>query len=499
MNAAAAHPVVGHGDREADERAGTARGPTRTSKVLRGSVWTLGAYGASILLRLGTNLLLAHLLFPAAFALLSLAGVLIQGLKMFSDIGIGPSIIRSERGNDPTFLNTAWTLQIVRGFVLFMVACALAWPMAVFYADPRLLWIVPVSSMTLIIGGFGSTALATNSREIRVGRATLLDLGERFVQTLIMAGWAVLSPTVWAILIGTIVSRLLFVAGSHRLLSGNRDRLAWDRGALRELLKFGKWIFISTAITFFAMQIDRIILGRVSTEMLGVYSVALTLAGVSLELANRLTGSILFPALSSIARDNRTALHDRLLRARAVILSGAFFATLGVVLAGPWFFQFLYDFRYSHAVWMAPITAGCVWVSLLQTSADRALLAVGDSRSIAFSNAANLVGTIAFCLLGYWLYELPGFVAGVGLGNVAGHVVVQIAMARHGLPVHMQDARYTVALAVVVAADSVLRESIGQRFPDVPAWGIAAIVSGSFLMTTALWTASRMYQKVFSK
>jgi O-antigen/teichoic acid export membrane protein len=115
-----------------------------------------GARGQA--LRLGSNIVLAWLLFPEAFGLMLLVNVFMQGLQMFSDIGIGPSIIQNKRGNDPDFLNTAWTIQAIRGFVLWFIACVLAWPIAWIFAhnDPlawKLVLLIPVA-----MGALGSKA-----------------------------------------------------------------------------------------------------------------------------------------------------------------------------------------------------------------------------------------------------------------------------------------------------------------------------------------------------
>ncbi len=103
---------------EAGDAAGRPRASLR-GLALRGSIWTLGGYGASQVLRLAGNLVLARLLFPEAFGLSALVGVFMVGLAMFSDVGIGPSVIRSHRGDDADFLNTAWTIQVIRGLVLW--------------------------------------------------------------------------------------------------------------------------------------------------------------------------------------------------------------------------------------------------------------------------------------------------------------------------------------------------------------------------------------------
>jgi O-antigen/teichoic acid export membrane protein len=92
--------------------------PLRTLAA-RGAVWTVAGYGGGQALRFLGNLILTRLLFGEAFGLMALVNVFLQGLQLFSDDGIGPSILPHARGADRRFLDTAWTMQVVRGFVLF--------------------------------------------------------------------------------------------------------------------------------------------------------------------------------------------------------------------------------------------------------------------------------------------------------------------------------------------------------------------------------------------
>src|SRR5205085_6387616 len=78
-------------------------------RTLRGSVWTSSEYVANVVLRLGSNLVLARLLVPQMFGIMRIVNIFAQGLQMFSDVGIGPVIIQNPRGDEPAFLNTAWT------------------------------------------------------------------------------------------------------------------------------------------------------------------------------------------------------------------------------------------------------------------------------------------------------------------------------------------------------------------------------------------------------
>ena len=106
--------------------------------VVRGSIWTLGGYALAEALRFGGHICMAWFLAPEAFGLMALVNVFLRGLQQFSDIGIQPSIIQSRRGTDPEFLDTAWMIQILRGFALWLASCFLATPVAMMYCrnDP---------------------------------------------------------------------------------------------------------------------------------------------------------------------------------------------------------------------------------------------------------------------------------------------------------------------------------------------------------------------------
>ena len=95
---------------------------------LRAGAWVVGSQVLSQLLRLASNLLLTRFLLPEAFGLMAVITTL---LMLFSDIGSGTVIVQSRRGDDKTYLQTAWTLQVIRGIALWLVSILIAggcWP-----------------------------------------------------------------------------------------------------------------------------------------------------------------------------------------------------------------------------------------------------------------------------------------------------------------------------------------------------------------------------------
>ena len=106
---------------------------SKKKRAIVGSLWTVMGFGGSQFVRLLSNLLLTRLLLPEVFGVMALVQVVLQGLQMLSDAGISTSVVRSNQGDDPDYLNTAWTLQVIRGVLIWFVSCVLAYPMSIIY------------------------------------------------------------------------------------------------------------------------------------------------------------------------------------------------------------------------------------------------------------------------------------------------------------------------------------------------------------------------------
>ena len=89
------------------------------SIAVRGSFWSIVGFGGSQFIRLASNLLITRLLAPEIFGVMALVQVALQGLKMMSDVGISTAVMVGQRGDDPEYLNSAWTIQVIRGVLIW--------------------------------------------------------------------------------------------------------------------------------------------------------------------------------------------------------------------------------------------------------------------------------------------------------------------------------------------------------------------------------------------
>jgi O-antigen/teichoic acid export membrane protein len=416
--------------------------PGLRSLAVRGSAWVMASYAAGQLLRLGSNIILAHLLFPEAFALAGLVAVFLQGLEMFSDLGIGTAIVQNKRGDERAFLNTAWTMQVVRGVALWLVACAIAWPMSVLYY-PQLIELLPVGALAVIFAGFNSTALYSAMRAMAFGRVAAVELGTQLTAIVVMIALAWVYPSVWALVIGGLTGAAAKMVLTHTVLVGPRPWLGWEPQAARDLWAFGRWIFISTAATFAALSADRLLLGKLTTaDVLGVYMLAFALAMAPMQVSTRLIQSVMYSALSRVHRTDPVTLAAKFAAARRVLLWVAAVATGAVVLLAEPFFGLLYDARYAAAGGMAQLIAIAAWFTILQRSGDRLLQAMGCTFPLAAANMCNLLVTVPSALLGFALAGIEGFVLGYAAGAAAGYLVIAISLRRRGIRVLAADGRF---------------------------------------------------------
>jgi O-antigen/teichoic acid export membrane protein len=403
------------------------RGGRLMARVFRSTSWILLGYGGSQALRLASNLILTRLLFPEAFGIMALVGLVTMGLMLFSDVGIAPSIAQSKRGDDPDFLNTAWSIQIIRGIVLFATACALAVPFAVFYEVPELATYLPIAALALVVTGFNPTRIETAHRHLLMGRLTVLDLTSQVIGLIVMIVLAWWLQSVLALVIGGVVTPLAKLALTWTYLPGAANRFRWERAAVGELVRFGKWIFLSTAFWFFASQGDRAVLGKfLSLESLGIYNIAFFLASFAMQLGTAVSGRVMIPVYRDAKHETR-----KIAKLRWGLSGVILTLLLTMAFAGPWLMGVLYDPRYTPGGAIVTLLAVAQIMQVIGMSYDQAALAAGDSRLFFVVSASRAVFQITFLIVGVNLFGLVGAIAGMALAQIATHPVIVWLARRH--------------------------------------------------------------------
>jgi O-antigen/teichoic acid export membrane protein len=439
------------------------------SLAVRGTVWTLIGYGASQGLRFASNLILTRLLAPDLFGLMALLNTFILGLHFFSDLGVRPSIIQNPRGDDPEFLNTAWTLQVLRGVALWGCCLVMAWPVATIYHNADLLWLIPILGLTTIFDGLMSTAIASLTRSLDLGKLTRFEFIVQVISTLIMLAWAYGRPSIWALVGSALVSGCLKAIWSHFL--GYRNRLAWDKSALKDLVSFGRWIFLSTIMTFLASQADRLILGGLfPLELLGIYTIAFTLSDLPLSVIQSVGSNVLLPLFSQQNHVPRPQLRRKILEKRKIMLLGTAVVLTALICFGDFLILSLYDSRYHQAAWMLPVLALGNWPRMLPMTTAPILIAIGSPLYGAVGNCLKFGYMLVAVPLGFMAWGPLGAVIAIALNDVPFYIAISYGLWKEGFSGLMQDLSSTGFLLLCVALTLAIRYQFGLGFPIDRLW-----------------------------
>lgn len=401
------------------------QGQSLMNRVLRSAGLNLFGFGFSQVLRLGSNLILTRLLFPEAFGVMAMVSVFLMGLAMFSDVGVGPAIMQSKRGDDRDFLDTAWTIQIIRGVSLWLVACALTWPMALYFGEPDLVYYLPVAALTQLILGFQPTRYETANRHLRAGRVTLLDMVTQAVGVVMAIALAWMLQSVWALVISGIVSAFVQVLLFDLFLPGDRNRFRWESAAAQELIHFGKWVFLSTIAGFAIGQADKVVIGGwLSTHDFGIYNIGFFWASFPFLMGSVVVRKVMIPIYRESPPGESRENFLRLRRLRMLATAAMIAIAMVPAFLGHWLIGFLYDPRYIAAGGMVVLISVVQIPAIVGVTYDQAALAAGDSKRFFVLAATRAVFVVAGMVAGITLYGLPGALAGQGLAMLAAHPVV---------------------------------------------------------------------------
>ncbi|MCG8097977.1 MAG: lipopolysaccharide biosynthesis protein [Candidatus Thiodiazotropha taylori] len=272
------------------------------AKVLRSGIWVGASKVFLTLLSLVRSVVLARLLSPDAFGLMGLAGIAIRAIETFTRPGISQALIQRQDDFDKAS-DTAFTLLLLRGFLLALLVAALAPFISSYYENETLESMLEVLAIVFIIDGLTNINTINKMKELNFRRISYIEQLTEFLSTIIVIFAAYILRSVWALVIGQLVSSSLKALLSYYLIEG-KPRIRFNWKIAKELLSYGKFITASSIVIFVATEIDTAVIGKImGTEKLGYYVLAFTFADLATSSISKLISSIMLPAYSKLQAD----------------------------------------------------------------------------------------------------------------------------------------------------------------------------------------------------
>lgn len=439
-------------------------GPSLRDRSQTAAIWSAGQIVISSAMRLGSNLILTRLLAPEAFGLIGLAMTVITALSLLSDMGINRSIIREPDGESTAFLHAAWRAKVLRGVVIatgVLLAAALLWTFAPAlapdesaYADPALPGLIAVTALFALTQGLASTCEDLAARRMQTRRIVIVQLSSHTVTIIATLTAAMLIGSVWAIAIGMAFGAIFSLVLSHTAYPG--PRMGWNRDPVMaaRLWSFGRWIILSSSLTFLQTNADKLVLAALlGPAAFGHYVIALIWAEAGRMLFSTLMGRVAYPAFSEVALTRRTDL-PRLYR-RLQWLADAYLLVAFLVLhfGAMWLIGLLYTEEYADAGHYLSLAAFIFLAARFQPATEL-LVSLGDSRALAVTSMIRSIALAISLPIGWHLGGVDGIILASMLHGLATTPFVLWKLKRH-LP-FLRIREDIIALTAILGSGLVL-------------------------------------------
>lgn len=281
---------------------------TLNARVKTATKWSTAAEFAAKLVTPITSIVLARLLTPEAFGVVTTLTMVITFAELFTDAGFQKYLIQHEfkdavdREQSTT---VAFWSNLVLSLLFWLLIAIFADPLAALVGNPGLGHVLIVACASIPLASFSSIQMALFKRDLdfkTLFKARIVSVAIPLLITVPLAFWL---RSYWALVIGTLVVNLSN-AVLLTVMSKWKPRWFYSFSKLTEMFSFTMWSMIESVSIWLTGYVDVFIVGTALNQYyLGLYKTSSTLVGQIMGLITAITTPILFSALSRLQNDEK--------------------------------------------------------------------------------------------------------------------------------------------------------------------------------------------------
>lgn len=357
---------------------------------------------------------LAKLLTPEDFGLVAMASILAVALQQALQIPVNQVLILIEEPLKEDF-NTAFTLNVIRGSLMFSLLLIAAYPMSLFYGESEVTYLALAFSIPLLLNGFENPKLIMLEKELQVKKIVFMNIFAQLVGILTSIYLAWLTQSYWAMVWGNIVNQVVRLVMTYYL----RPYFpGFSLSKWRSMLSFSVWLTFSKVLLTLTEKLDQILIGKIfGSASLGQFNIGNEIARKpTLEFAGVLNRG-LFPAFSQLKNQR-----ERLLSAYnySIGYCAAFAIPIGMgltMLAEPFVLLFLGQ-QWSDSIIVVQILATAVALSTIDGPTRAILMAKGKTKLIFRRDVFFALIKTLLVILGTIYYGILGILIAIAIGRL---------------------------------------------------------------------------------
>lgn len=275
-------------------------------KVLSGLVWKFGERIGAQLVSLLVRIILARILMPEDFGVVTMIMIFIEIANVFVVSGFGQSLIQKKDADNLDF-SSVFYFSVTMSWILYFIIFLGSPVVASFYGKPVLTPILRVLALKLPLAGINSVQQAYVQKHMMFKRfffSTLIGTLVSAVVGIVMAyhgfgPWALVAQYLCNSAMDTLI---LWVTVKWR------PDFRFSKSRMKEMFGFGWKMLLSELINTTYKQVRSLVIGKLYSEQdLAYYDQGQKLPNIIVTNINSSIGSVLFPAMTT-RQDNKETL-----------------------------------------------------------------------------------------------------------------------------------------------------------------------------------------------
>ncbi len=278
------------------------------TKVKTATKWSAITEVAAKLVTPITSMILARLLTPEAFGVVTTLTMIIAFAEIFTDAGFQKYLVQHEfkdAQDQDESTNVAFWSNLAMSLFFWGVIAIFADPLAAVVGNPGLGHVLIVACVNIPIAAFSSIQAALYKRNLDYKTLFKVRIISTFIPLLVTVPLAFWLRSYWALIIGTITVHSV----NAILLTGYskwKPRWYYSITKLKEMFSFTVWSLVEAISIWLTHYVDVFIVGTMLSQYyLGLYKTSSSLVGQIMGLITAITTSILFSALSRLQNNEK--------------------------------------------------------------------------------------------------------------------------------------------------------------------------------------------------
>jgi O-antigen/teichoic acid export membrane protein len=275
---------------------------TLKERTVRSGIWISIASGCIRVFEVTRTIVLARLLVPELFGVMSIVLFVKGAIDVTTNTSFNSALIYRQDNIRET-ANTAWTLNILRGFFLCSLVYGVAPLVAVFYKEPILNSALRFISFALIVESLNNINVVIYEKNLDYRLITIFRIISSFINIVIVVLLAWVYRNIWALLVGSFLSSCFNMIITY-VIQPKKPQLLFNKKIAIELFHYAKYITGAGVLVFLTLSMADVVLGKLlNLEQLGYYSYAFMLANLPSTHVTSVISEVIFPAYNTIKFD----------------------------------------------------------------------------------------------------------------------------------------------------------------------------------------------------